>query len=73
MTTPLESMNKTSGASSMVSVSQRHGDTPSSYGDPIAEYRSVINGVAIHDASYLGRIKAVGSRFPRPPQSPLHQ
>ena len=63
MTTPLESMNKTSGASSMVSVSQRHGDTPSSYGDPIAEYRSVTGGVAIHDASYLGRIKAVGADF----------
>ena len=63
MTTPLESMNKTSGASSMVSVSQRHGDIPNSYGDPIAEYRSVINGVAIHDASYLGRIKAVGIDF----------
>ena len=63
MTTPLESMNKTSGASSTVSVSQLHSDTPSSYGDAFAEYRSLTNEVAIHDASYLGRIKAVGADF----------
>ena len=63
MTTPLESMSKIPGAAGTVLAPWRHGETPPSYGDPVAEYRSLTNGVAIYDASHLGRIKAVGADF----------
>ena len=38
-----------------------HGlDVALSYGAPTKEYRSAREGVALHDASYLGRVKATG-------------
>jgi hypothetical protein len=35
-------------------------ELPRSYGDPAAEYFSARDGVALHDSSYVGRIKATG-------------
>jgi folate-binding protein YgfZ len=35
-------------------------ELPRSYGDPAAEYFAARDGVALHDSSYVGRIKATG-------------
>ena len=35
-------------------------ELPQSYGDPAAEYFAAREGVALHDSSYVGRIKATG-------------
>ena len=35
-------------------------ELPSAYGDVAAEFQAATEGVAVHDACYVGRLKAVG-------------
>ena len=55
--TPVYDASKAAGAT----FGQWHQwELPVSFGDPAKEYLAAGEGVAVHDASYLGRIKATG-------------
>jgi folate-binding protein YgfZ len=55
--TPLYDVATGAGATSQ----EWHGwELPMSYGDVEREYRAALEGVALHDSSYTGRIKALG-------------
>ena len=55
--TPLHDIAAGSGAQ----FREWHGwELPSSYGDVASEYGAGVNGAAIHDSSYAGRIRAIG-------------
>lgn len=61
MTTLRTPIHKAAEASGATFGQWRQWELPLSYGDVKAEYISAKDGVVLHDASYLGRVKATGA------------
>ena len=51
-----------SGAAAATDFIEMHGwELPAVFTDVASEYRSAISEAAVHDASYMGRLKAAGT------------